>query len=94
MLGSEAIGGGQSGLRQRAEKWLLEGEPMSPIYPSMKVHMSEEGLIDVLSDYRLEKDKKEQLAIALVTVASAVHVTAPKKAKSMIRKSQILPDLG
>ena len=94
VLGSEAIGGGQSGLRQRAEKWLLEGEPMSPIYPSMKVHMAEEGLIDVLSDYRLEKDKKEQLAIALVTVASAVHVTAPKKAKSMIRKSQILPDLG
>ena len=66
LLGSEAIGGGQTGLRFRAEKWLKEDEPMSPIYPSMKVQMSErseQGLIDVLDHYLLEKDKKEQVKL-------------------------------
>ena len=38
----------------------MEEEPMSPIYPSMKVQMSEQRMMEVLDDYRLEKDKKEQ----------------------------------
>ena len=36
---------------------------MSPIYPSIKVQMSEQRMIDVLDDYRLEKDKKEQVKL-------------------------------
>jgi len=102
LLGSETIGGGQTQLRLRAKKWLMEEEPMSPIYPSMKVQMSEQRMMEVLDDYRLEKDKKEQLVIALVTAASAVHVNAPKEDKSRKRKSQesnqkfsdVLPELS
>merc|ERR1712038_300607 len=78
VLGTEETGGGQTGLRHRAEKWLLEEKPMSPLYPSMKMQKSKQGLIDVLSDFSLEKDKKEQLVIAPVTAASAVHVTTIK----------------
>jgi len=74
LLGPDTMeGGGQTGLRHRAEKWLLDEEPMSPLYRSMRMRQSEQGLVELMSDYALEKDKKEQLMIALVTAASAVH---------------------
>ena len=36
---------------------------MSPAHPSMVVHVSEteQGLIDILDEYGLEKEKKEQV---------------------------------
>ena len=36
---------------------------MSPAFPSMRVHVpdSERGLVDILDEYGLEKEKKEQV---------------------------------
>ena len=46
---------------------------MSPIYPSMKVQMSEQRMMEVLDDYRLEKDKKEQVKLEHKTCIISHH---------------------
>ena len=63
LLGKEEDGGGQTNLKRHALQWLNEDKPMSPAYPSMRVHVpdSERGLIDILDEYGLEKEKKEQV---------------------------------
>ena len=63
LLGKEEDGGGQTNLKRHALQWLNEDRPMSPAYPSMRVHVpdSERGLIDILDEYGLEKEKKEQV---------------------------------
>ena len=63
LLGREEDGGGQTNLKRHALQWLNEDKPMSPAHPSMRVQVpdSERGLIDILDEYGLEKEKKEQV---------------------------------
>ena len=63
LLGKEEDGGGQTNLKRHALQWLSEEKPMSPAHPSMRVHVpdSERGLVDILDEYGLEKEKKEQV---------------------------------